>query len=352
MNTSVSADTGVEAGDMEVHRSPRAWRVADIAPLQPHFLMLNADQQAEVVRCARSFGDAALTDIEAGADRLPGLAGTMQTVASALREGCGFAVVGGFPVDALVDGSDWHLAEAGFWALAQTIGIPDRQDISGQRLHHVRRARPAEELITTQSARAYETDVEVDFHGDGSDALMFLCLRQGKSGGVSRLVSAEQAYDDVMRSSPELAAALLQPFHFDARGQRGDGARTQYVPIATPHDGRMSFLYKRGYIELAQRFDDVPSLTQKQIAAMDAFDAALHDPANVLEFRMQPGQVLFVNNYAVFHARTAFEDYDEEEKRRHFLRIWMTLRDGPPVPDVYGDTREFSQSWAYHNREA
>jgi hypothetical protein len=43
----------------------------------------------------------------------------------------------------------------------------------------------------------------------------------------------------------------------------------------------------------------------------------------MLEFTLQPGEMYFLNNYTVLHARTAFDDYEEEDRRRHLLRLWL-----------------------------
>ncbi|NWG46049.1 MAG: TauD/TfdA family dioxygenase [Alphaproteobacteria bacterium] len=328
--------------------SPRAWR-AEPRLLEQARFRLGEPERDEILALARRLGDRPADSICPDEARLPRTGALLRQVSACVSNGPGFAILEGFPVRALSPGTDRRAAEVAFWASILTVGTPDRQDLAGKRLHHVCRSRPASDLVTTADARAYETDIEIGFHGDGSDALFFLCVNQGKSGGESRLVSAERAFLDVLDRDASLAAALMEPFHFDARSQRADGAATQRAPIAAVHEGRVSFLYKRGYIESAQRFAEIPRLSRIQIAAMDAFDAALNDPRNVLAFRLAPGQILSANNYAILHARTAFEDHEAPERRRLFLRIWATLTEGPPVADAFADTREFSQSWARKN---
>jgi hypothetical protein len=56
---------------------------------------------------------------------------------------------------------------------------------------------------------------------------------------------------------------------------------------------------------------------------------------------LQPGEVLIANNYVTFHARSAFEDHDEAERKRHLLRLWLTLPNGRPLPPIFAGTREF-----------
>ena len=41
--------------------------------------------------------------------------------------------------------------------------------------------------------------------------------------------------------------------------------------------------------------------------------------------------MVFVNNYAVAHSRSAFEDWEEEDRKRHLMRLWLVLHDGRPL---------------------
>ena len=52
----------------------------------------------------------------------------------------------------------------------------------------------------------------------------------------------------------------------------------------------------------------------------------------MLEFKLQPGEIYFINNYTILHARTAFDDGDaEEDQRRHLLRLWLEAPGMRPV---------------------
>jgi len=42
-----------------------------------------------------------------------------------------------------------------------------------------------------------------------------------------------------------------------------------------------------------------------------------------VEFNLQPGQMLFTNNRWILHNRTAFEDYTDPERQRHYVRLWL-----------------------------
>jgi alpha-ketoglutarate-dependent taurine dioxygenase len=38
----------------------------------------------------------------------------------------------------------------------------------------------------------------------------------------------------------------------------------------------------------------------------------------------EPGDIQFLNNSTILHARTAYEDFEEPERKRHLLRLWLT----------------------------
>ena len=43
------------------------------------------------------------------------------------------------------------------------------------------------------------------------------------------------------------------------------------------------------------------------------------------------GDVLLINNWVTFHRRTAFEDHTEPERRRHLLRLWLSVPNSRPL---------------------
>ncbi|MPZ46095.1 MAG: hypothetical protein GEV05_22465, partial [Betaproteobacteria bacterium] len=39
------------------------------------------------------------------------------------------------------------------------------------------------------------------------------------------------------------------------------------------------------------------------------------------------GDIQLINNHITLHARTAFVDYDEPQRQRHLLRMWIAVSD-------------------------
>ena len=48
----------------------------------------------------------------------------------------------------------------------------------------------------------------------------------------------------------------------------------------------------------------------------------------------QPGDIQFVNNHVALHSRTAFDDWPEEDRRRHLLRMWMSVPNSRPLSEA------------------
>jgi hypothetical protein len=272
---------------------------------------------------------------------IPAFAETRSRILADVEGGRGFALIRGLPV---ADCSDDEAATL-FWGLGVYLGTPEPQDAAGNLIHHVR---DTGRDLSQDDIRKYQTNQDIPFHNDGSDIFLLLCLRKAKSGGRSRLVSSTAVFNEIVRGRPDLAEVLQQPFDFDARGQQLEGEpRAQRVPIYNYHEGRLSTVHKRFYIDLAQRFPEVPPLTAEQIEALDLFDEIAAEPGMCFEFDMQPGDILAASNYDVLHCRTAFEDHEAPtRRRRHMMRLWLTIPNGRPLPPVFARTREFRHSYA------
>jgi Taurine catabolism dioxygenase TauD, TfdA family len=69
-----------------------------------------------------------------------------------------------------------------------------------------------------------------------------------------------------------------------------------------------------------------------ELAVLDRFEEVTKRPELMLEFTLHPGEVYFINNYTILHARTAFGGGDtEEDRRRHLLRLWLDVPQLRPV---------------------
>jgi hypothetical protein len=107
-------------------------------------------------------------------------------------------------------------------------------------------------------------------------------------------------------------------------------------------DGKVSVRLIRNQINAACTKTGVP-LAPIERAALDLFDELAQDPEIHLDMDLQVGDIQFCNNYVMLHSRTSFEDYPEVERRRHMIRLWLTmderrpLAEGFPPQNGYGD---------------
>ena len=320
---------------------PAAWRGDRMGERSDWIVPLDRTMVAELESAvatvaARGIG---LFDITRDDFPLPSMGGRFRGLLEALEGGRGFALLRGLPV------ARWSDAEnrIALWGLGTHLGLPVGQDLAGNLLHDVRDT--GRRFGSDDSIRYYQTSHAIRLHTDGGDIFALGCVRQGASGGRSLVVSAVEVFNEIARRRPDLAVVLQEDFWMDARGQRPDGARCQVLPIYTRHDGHLSILLKPEYIYSAQRFDEVPRLSDGQREALELFHQVTRAPGIALEFDMRPGDVLLASNHTIMHGRTEFEDPPGSEHRRLMLRLWLTIPNGRPLPPHYADTREYAQTY-------
>ncbi len=327
---------------------PAAWRATDLASNGDWRISLSGADRDEIVRATEAAlrREGPIETLTATDFPLPTVGAKISGFRNDLEGGRGFVFVEGVPVERFTDAE----AKVLHWGLGQHLGAPEAQDKAGALLHVV--TDTGANVATTDNIRSFQTNDELTFHTDGADIFALLCLRPAKTGGSSRLVSSVAVYNEAHRRRPDLAAVLRAPFHFDARAQNPWDRKVQSVPIFTVHDGLVSALYKRRYIELGQRFEEVPRLTSAQIEAMDLLDEISNDPAFHLALQLKPGDLEIANNATCFHARYDYEDHAAPEKKRCMLRLWLSLPNGRPLPQAFEATREWGPTYARRMKSA
>ena len=249
---------------------------------------------------------------------LPKLSRAFDTIAKELIDGRGFQRISALPVDRIgTDIACWM-----YWGIGLHLGTPWPQNVKGHLLGDVKDQgkRPDD-----PTARGNELGgVGQTFHSDGSDLVGLMCIDPGISGGESLVTNAVRAYNLLVESDPESAAVLFEGLPYDFRGEQAKNSQPFYhVPAFSEHGGRLFVRYIRPYIEASQRHDTAPRLTERQRAAMDAYDRLIQAPENRVEMRFEPGDIQFVNNYHVLHGRKAYVDDAPAGRVRWLKRIWL-----------------------------
>ncbi|HEY0761179.1 MAG TPA: TauD/TfdA family dioxygenase [Pyrinomonadaceae bacterium] len=291
---------------------------------------ISADQIGEVEAAVRELERSGV-EIEKLKTALPMLAPTLREWLDEVLNGRGFVLIRRLPVER------WTRKQAAiaFLIIGAHLGNLRMQNAAGHLLGHVRDLGKSSDDPNT---RIYQTRERQTFHTDSCDVVGLLCLQTAKSGGLSSLVSSTTIFNEMRRRRPDLLKLLLEPIETDRRGEVPEGGRPYFnIPVFNYHDGLVSAIYQRQYIESARRFPGVAPLTPSYIEALNLFDELANDPKLNLMMELQPGDIQLVHNHTILHDRTAFEDYPEPERKRHLLRLWLAPPSARPLPEVYAE---------------
>jgi hypothetical protein len=284
------------------------------------------------VRAVRSRG-LDIADIRRADFLLPTLGPVLDRLRAEVLDGRGFVLLRGLPVE------DRPIEESAttYWGIGTYFGSARSQNAKGHLLGHVYDLDQGL-TATNPNIRGYATAERQNFHIDRCDVVALLCLRRAKSGGLSAIVSSMTLHNVMAARRPDLLERLYQPFPVDRRGEVPEGKAPFYeAPVFNEHAGYVSVLYSRQYIGSAQRFPKARQLTTEDIEALDMLAELANDPELRLDMNFMPGDIQFLHNHTILHARTAYEDWPEPERRRHLLRLWLAPPEGRPLPPVFAE---------------
>jgi len=302
--------------------SAAAWRGADLAESDSWRCELTA---AQIDEFNRALDHAASTGRPTGsltaADfPLPTLAPVIAQWRDTVAHGRGFQVVSGVPVER------WSAedAERFFWCVGLHMGRPGAQNPKGDLLGHVvdTGADKADPHV-----RLYQTASEIAFHCDAADIVGLLCVAAADTGGASRIASSVAVFNEVLRRRPELVGRLYEPFLLDVRNEDRSGAlRHLPIPPCRYSDGRLRTFYHSDYFRSVVRHDDVAPFTEQETELLDLYEAIAGSPEFRLDMTLHPGDIQWLSNHTIVHARTAYEDREATGgARRHLLRLWLSI---------------------------
>ena len=250
-----------------------------------------------------------------------------------LENDCGMFLIRGLPVEQHPV-EDMRLV---YWALGKYLGRAVSQSSKGDVLGDVRDM----SRFNDGRGRGYQSRRRLEFHTDSCDVVGLLVVRTAKEGGRSMIASSVALHNEMLRERPDLVEPLYGVFSGYSPGERAGGYWTQ--PVFSNQNGH--FACKTGYVYFrlaAEKFPEtIPALTGQQIAALDLFQEIANRPDMHLSFLFEPGDLQLLNNHVMLHARTDFDDYEEEDKKRHLLRLWLSVPNSRPLSplmkDVYRD---------------
>ena len=311
---------------------PSAWRGEDMAAHPERWLVhLGEADIAELEAAATAFlaGTKEIGEISKDKFPLPRFGAHLAKLKETLIHGIGFEVIRGLPVEKYSQA----FAAAIFCGVGAHLGSARSQNAMGHILGHVRDIGADAKDPNT---RIYQTAERQTFHTDSADVVGLLCIREAMEGGKSLLVSTAAIYNEMVRTRPDLAALLFDPIATDRRGEVPEGQKPYLeIPPLSWHAGFLTGFYQRQYIDSAQRFPDALRLTPPYVEALDLFDALANDKHLHFGMQLEPGDMQFVYNHALLHDRTGFRDWPDAAKKRHLLRLWLSIAGDRPLPECF-----------------
>lgn len=299
---------------------PRVWCGADLAGRNDWTFHLPADVLAALDAVVRDAAARGLTqenfDFESVA--IPGLRQALAPVVDELAHGAGLALLRGIEVER-------HGVEAlklALLVIGNHMGLVGPQERKPKGIGEVMDIQPPTREYY------YHGGGPLPMHMDPVDVVGLLCVRGAMRGGESRIVSAMQVHNEILRARPDLLKLLYRGYRHQRREYRrvnGAPALTEYFcPVFAEIGGENVCNYIPRPIRMAveEGLMTLSPAEEEALALLDA-TAAREDLCLAMEF--VPGDIQFLNNRATLHGRADYRDFADPDRRRLLLRLWLTM---------------------------
>ena len=324
----------------EKYNIPAAWLATDLADPAEWIIQLTGDQIDEIDQAMRQSlaADIELAALTKEKFPIPSIDRIVPEILDWLENGRGLVVLRGFP--AL--NYDKDQLRRIYWGLGLHLGTAVSQSSKGDLLGDVKNFGAD---VNSSTGRGYMSKQALGFHTDTADVVALMVLRAAKSGGLSLICSSVAIRNEIARTRPDLLEVLYQPFYWSWKGQEAPGERPYYQqPIYSDHNGKFSARDIKTHIFSAhQDHPELGDLSPKQMEAMKLVNRLAQDPKFHFSMMFEPGDIQLLNNHVTYHSRTEFEDFDEPDRKRHLLRMWLSVPNSralsPAMSPIYQDQR-------------
>ncbi|KAF7952820.1 hypothetical protein EAE96_006046 [Botrytis aclada] len=287
--------------------------------------VFNEEEIAELSAVADKFiaDKTPLTGISQDTFRLSKLSTLLASIRKETLNGKGFILFKGFPVE------KWgnHKSAVAYMGLGTYLGYFVSQNGRGHVLGHVKDL--GEDSTQIDKVRIYRTNARQFFHADDSDIVGLLCIARALEGGESDIVSSHHVWNTLQKEHPDVAETLTKPiWYFDRKGEVSVGEepyiKTSVFYLETGPNGRVYSKWDPYYVKSLTRFSDagvIPPLSTEQVEAAKVLEETCHRLR--LHMILEIGDIQFLSNEHVLHARTAYKDHAPSAPRRHLMRLWL-----------------------------
>lgn len=245
-----------------------------------------------------------------------------------LEFGCGY-----YRQEIDLQGQDEKFAVRWFLQTMERIGTPLSQSAEGEKILNIRNEGFGENDPRT---RGPNTNRRLGFHTDRCDVIAFLCLQAASWGGENHIVQSERIEFIIRKERPDLHRILMKPYPYKRHVvDSGNPMPFCMQPIFSWKGNFFACSYLRVLIERADADPKCPNLSPVQRQAIDFLDEVCERRDLQTRVTLKRGDFLLLNNWTTLHRRTEFQDHVELSRRRHLLRIWLSMPNSRPLDESF-----------------
>lgn len=295
------------------------WAGTDFTSSLQYVAELTKDDVGALEKALKGFKELGLDGSDVSKDNFPlpaSLKEKLTRCALEVHQGRGFIVLRG------IDCASYSPEDNLIIYLGVTSYVGDErgmQDRRGNMLSHITDSKRWA-AVAPHLRHGIHQKQSLPFHNDMGTEILALQTRQcAKEGGYTCISSAWKLYNELMQCHPDVVEALVASnWPIQVSGQKG---RFIMRPLMQFHEGKIMICMDPGRLgpHPTASPGQIPALTTRQRSAL----ATIHEIAskNQLRISSEPGDVLFINNFSMLHARERYVDSDSTE--RHLVRLWL-----------------------------
>ncbi|KAI1420916.1 Clavaminate synthase-like protein [Xylaria sp. FL1777] len=299
-------------------QGPTVWSGKD-ALFIPQTLELGPTDVAEVEQALKYFLSLGLDGSEVSCENfpLPVLGSQLKDCAVNIHRGSGVCIVRGLMPEKYSAEDNTII----FLGLASYIGGQRGvQTSKGAMLTHVFESDSW--TVPREKRHGIHTNNNLPFHNDMGCEILAIQIRNcAAQGGRTYVASAAAIYNAMMKANPWAVHTLAkQNWPIQVSSRRGTSPFV-LAPLLGFQSGNLVVSADPGRIGPHPAVADggVPNLLPAQELAL----ALLQQTATALQIRLptQRGDLVFINNWGVLHARDSYQD--NGTATRHLVRLWL-----------------------------
>lgn len=263
-------------------------------------------------------------------ESLPACVDFAANIREILMQKSGFAIIDRFAVERYDVETNRQL----IGLFSNLIAPLMAQDIAGTTLYDVIDTGASDD----GKVRRSKTNASQPFHTDGPwfdvppQLVGLFCIQPAANGGLSQASSLQVALQHLKDSNQIDFSTLYNPAYWNRMSEHNENdSRYSLLPVAEFRQNELLLRHYADYVTSGYRLAD-QSIPAELQSALDLLDQSLLEHA-CEPFKMEAGQLQYLNNRTVAHARRAFEDGEQsnsinENGARHLIRLWNHIFDG------------------------